>query len=226
MVPRKWACLMGIENRDYVRGSSSGYDGYGYSGGVYSPGMPPACKWILILTIAVFVVQLVWTTGLSEARIEQYRTEITKSLEDEGATPEQVDQVLRHELPRLARERDSVAKDAFELAPDKVFPGLQVWRLVTYAFCHDEHSPWHILLNMLIFWYFAPTLERMYGTREFVWFYLTSGGSGGVGIHCLGTVPGENEPRDRGFRRGDGGFDALRHALSQASPQDLGHHSD
>ena len=63
---------------------------------------------------------------------------------------------------------------AFELAPDKVLHSFQIWRLVTYAFCHDDNSVWHIVFNMLFLWFFGPTLERMYGTREFVSFYLTA----------------------------------------------------
>jgi membrane associated rhomboid family serine protease len=171
---------MGIENRDYVRGSSSGYDGYGYSGGLYSPGMPPACKWILILTIAVFVVQLVWTTGPSEAEIEQFRKVVVDSIEQTGAEQEQIDQYVRIRVRQYERDRNSVLQRAFQLAPDKVFPGLQLWRLVTYAFCHDEGSPLHILFNMLLFWFFAPTLERMYGTREFTWFYLMGAVAAGL----------------------------------------------
>jgi len=59
-----------------------------------------------------------------------------------------------------------------DLAPDDVRHG-QIWRLVTYAFCHDTHGlPLHILFNMLFLYWFGATLERMYGTREFVLFYL------------------------------------------------------
>jgi membrane associated rhomboid family serine protease len=185
---------MGIENRDYVRGSSSGYDGYGYSGGTYSPGMPPACKWILILTIAVFVVQLVWTVGPSDVQIERHRKQIVESLERQGADEEQIDEYLRYEMRRFERDRYSVAQSALELAPDKVFPGLQVWRLVTYAFCHSEQTVWHIVLNMLIFWFFAPTLERMYGTREFAWFYMMGAVAAGLAFIGLEMFLGKLNP--------------------------------
>lgn len=184
---------MGIENRDYVRGSSSGYDG-GYSGGYYSPGMPPACKWILITTIAVFVVQLVWTKGPSEAQIERYQKQLVESLERQGAEPEEIDQFVRHEMRRFERDRYSVLQSAFELAPDKVVPGLQLWRLVTYAFCHSEQTVWHIVLNMLIFWFFAPTLERMYGTREFAWFYLVGAVAAGLAFIGLEMFLGKMSP--------------------------------
>ncbi len=56
---------------------------------------------------------------------------------------------------------------------DHVMHG-QVWRLLTYVFCHDRHSPFALVFNMVALWYLGSTLERMYGSREFLWFYLVS----------------------------------------------------
>jgi len=50
----------------------------------------------------------------------------------------------------------------------------QVWRLLTYAFCHDPKDIMHILFNMLFLWWFGKALENMYGGREFLIFYLTA----------------------------------------------------
>ena len=58
-------------------------------------------------------------------------------------------------------QRTSVIQNVFELSPDKVFPGFQVWRLVTYAFCHAPQEKWHIIGNMMALRFFGPTLERM-----------------------------------------------------------------
>ncbi len=75
-----------------------------------------------------------------------------------------------------------------DLAPDDVRHG-QIWRLVTYAFCHDTHGlPLHILFNMLFLYWFGATLERMYGTREFVLFYLAGAlvsGAANLGLSLL-----------------------------------------
>ena len=71
-----------------------------------------------------------------------------------------------------------------ELDPESVLGG-QVWRLVTYGFCHDPHSPLHILFNMLFVLWFGATLERMYGTREFVLFYLAAVVISGVAFLAL-----------------------------------------
>lgn len=61
----------------------------------------------------------------------------------------------------------------------------ELWRLVTYAFCHDPHFrdlPWHLIFNMLVLWYFGPAMEGRYGTREFVRFYF-AGVLAAAGLH-------------------------------------------
>lgn len=68
----------------------------------------------------------------------------------------------------------------FGLDPVDVFQG-QIWRLVTYAFLHDRADLWHLLMNMLVIWWLGSTLERMYGSREFLYFYLTAAFFGGLG---------------------------------------------
>ena len=59
-----------------------------------------------------------------------------------------------------------------DLNPGATIYGLQLWRLVTYALCHDTASPFHILFNMLFVWWFGRQLEAMYGSREFLLFYI------------------------------------------------------
>ncbi len=45
-----------------------------------------------------------------------------------------------------------------------------VWTLVTAAFSHNEL--WHLAINMFVLWSFGTVLERLWGTRTFVLFYL------------------------------------------------------
>ncbi len=64
-----------------------------------------------------------------------------------------------------------------------VFPGtplmaVQLWRLVSYQFLHAYF--FHIFFNMLMLYFFGPLLERQWGTRGFVKFYLLAGAAGGV----------------------------------------------
>ncbi len=81
------------------------------------------------------------------------------------------------------RERESVIDEWFALKVDAVLSG-QVWRLVTFAFLHERYGIWHLVFNMLGVWWFGTTLERMYGSREFLWFYLTAAVFGGI-AHVL-----------------------------------------
>lgn len=46
----------------------------------------------------------------------------------------------------------------------------EVWRLLTYGFCHAGIS--HIFWNMFGLWIFGKYLEPIYGSREFLAFYL------------------------------------------------------
>jgi membrane associated rhomboid family serine protease len=47
-----------------------------------------------------------------------------------------------------------------------------VWTLVTAAFSHNEI--WHLAINMFVLWSFGTVLERLWGTRLFVIFYLVA----------------------------------------------------
>ena len=55
---------------------------------------------------------------------------------------------------------------------------LQVWRLVTYQFLHGDML--HILFNMIGLFFLGPTLERHWGSKKFLIFYLGCGTAGGV----------------------------------------------
>lgn len=69
--------------------------------------------------------------------------------------------------------RVQVVTEALDLNPTAVIHG-EVWRLLTYAFCHDTGNLLHIVFNMLFLAWLGSTLEAMYGTREFVLFYLVA----------------------------------------------------
>ncbi len=66
----------------------------------------------------------------------------------------------------------------FSVYPATVLTSLQIWRLVTYQFLHD--GTWHIFGNMLILFFFGPMLERLWGSRKFLTFYLVCGAIGGL----------------------------------------------
>ena len=53
------------------------------------------------------------------------------------------------------------------------------WGAVTYMFLHGDL--WHLLLNMLVLFFFGPPLERRWGSSEFFKYYLLCG-LGGVAL--------------------------------------------
>jgi membrane associated rhomboid family serine protease len=68
--------------------------------------------------------------------------------------------------------------DTFDLNPTKVLSG-ELWRLVTYSFLHSPESWLHLGFNMLFLWWFGSDLETIYGSREFLTFYLVAALAGG-----------------------------------------------
>jgi membrane associated rhomboid family serine protease len=100
------------------------------------------CTRILIVTIAVYVAQIVTSDG-SDSHVTAW----------------------------LAVTTDTI-------------PRLQVWRLLTYAFCHSPFEPLHIVFNMWILWIFGRRIELKYGSREFLLFYLVAALCASV-LYCL-----------------------------------------
>lgn len=72
----------------------------------------------------------------------------------------------------------------------------EVWTLLSYGFLHDLGGIQHILFNLLALFFFGPHLEKLWGTRAFLRFFLLSVVGGGllqmlaalVGSHDAGTV--------------------------------------
>jgi membrane associated rhomboid family serine protease len=52
------------------------------------------------------------------------------------------------------------------------------YQFFTYMFAHGDM--WHIFFNMLTFSSFAPILERQWGDKKFLFFYLATGIGAGV----------------------------------------------
>ncbi len=111
-----------------------------------------ACKWLIGINVACFLVQV----------FTQHRVVVTEAF---GEVVAGMDPGWFSRL--------------FELDAEAVAGG-QVWRLLTYAFLHDTGSLWHIAFNMLFLWWFGADLEDVYGTREFLTFYLVAAVLGGA----------------------------------------------
>jgi membrane associated rhomboid family serine protease len=74
----------------------------------------------------------------------------------------------------------------FAVNPITVGRALQLWRLVSYQFLHG--SAMHLFLNMLGLFFFGPTLERHWGSKRFIAFYLLCGVVGGLSYYFLALV--------------------------------------
>jgi membrane associated rhomboid family serine protease len=74
------------------------------------------------------------------------------------------------------------------LQPVAVLGHLSLWQLGTYMFLHG--GIFHLLFNMLALWMFGVELERMWGTRYFARYYLTTGVGAAVLTVLLSLMPG------------------------------------
>jgi len=73
---------------------------------------------------------------------------------------------------------DTLLTSWFSVYPATFLKTLQVWRLVTYQFLHGYML--HILFNMIGLFFLGPTLERHWGSKKFLVFYLSCGIVGGL----------------------------------------------
>jgi membrane associated rhomboid family serine protease len=132
---------MGIYSRDYIR------EDYGPRGGAWRDAN--VVKWLIIVNVAVFVLQLVWQVPVPY-------NEVYDGVVYEGEAYE----------PAI--------NDWLALNRSAVFRG-QIWRLITYEFLHAHDGPWHLFWNMLGLYWCGRKVEDYYGSREFLLFYLAAG---------------------------------------------------
>jgi membrane associated rhomboid family serine protease len=103
---------------------------------------------------------------------------------------EAVEEMQRH----LPGRRQSIVQEWFELDPKKTVEQGQIWRLVTSAFCHQRAALWNILFNMIVLFWFGQRLERMYGSTEFLLFYLAAAVCAPLAYLALAYHDGTNTP--------------------------------
>lgn len=171
---------MGINDRDYVRNDPRGGD----------PGLfahAPMTKVLVLANIVVFVLQIVAVRDMSSDEIRQQMTfPMVDLMERDGdgriivraPTQKEIDAQTRM-MERFARSaahggflRVHFVEDWLALDTNDVVRHGQVWRLVTYGFCHDTSSLWHIAFNMLALYSFGALIESMLGGREYLLFYF------------------------------------------------------
>jgi membrane associated rhomboid family serine protease len=169
---------MGVADRDYIRQPAGG-------GGFFdwSPGTAMVCKRLIAANIIVFLLQIFVTRPMTPADLRSH-------FGDRGA---EQNKELEKDFESARWPRVSYVDEWCQLDTRKVLHG-QVWRLVTSAFCHERMSVWHILFNMLFLWWFGKTLEMMYGSREFLLFYLSAAVIAGLCFMGLQLITGDRVP--------------------------------
>ncbi len=70
--------------------------------------------------------------------------------------------------------------DELPLAPGDTFARLHLWQLLSYIGLHDLHGLGHIVGNLLALWFLGPVLERRWGARDFLQFFVLAGVGAGV----------------------------------------------
>src|SRR5262249_37377895 len=109
------------------------------------------CKWLIAINVICFIIQMVTRPQAG----------------------------MRHGGLLGRGPETDLFTDALILNVDAVLHG-QVWRLLTYAFLHETAIWQHIVFNMLFLWWFGSDIEDIYGSAEFLAFYLLSAFLGGV----------------------------------------------
>jgi membrane associated rhomboid family serine protease len=61
------------------------------------------------------------------------------------------------------------------LHPRAVVESLEVWQLFTAFWLHDPGSVWHVLINMVLLFFFGRSVETYLGGRRFLVLYLGGG---------------------------------------------------
>ncbi len=92
---------------------------------------------------------------------------------------------------QLVTIRSGIVESWLALGLGDVTSRFQIWRLVTYAFCHDPDSILHILFNMYLLYITGRRIQSIYGPQEFLLFYLAAAVFSGLAFVLLELVLGQ-----------------------------------
>lgn len=73
-----------------------------------------------------------------------------------------------------------------------IFQRGEIWQLLTATFLHD--GMYHILWNMVFFWMVGRDMESLYGTRDFVFLYLSAAVISTLGWALVDLYNGRGHP--------------------------------
>ena len=90
-------------------------------------------------------------------------------------------------LLQVLTQRWINAADWFGVVPVRVLHGW-IWQPFTYMFLHSPGDPFHLLFNMLMLWMFGGELERHWGGRAFLRYYIVCGAGAGIAAVIFGLA--------------------------------------
>ena len=79
-------------------------------------------------------------------------------------------------------------EDWLEASPEAIFQHGRIWQLWTATFLHS--GIFHILGNMWFLWLVGREMESLYGSRDFLAFYLLAGGVSTLGWAGIAALSG------------------------------------
>ena len=85
-------------------------------------------------------------------------------------------------LVMITGGRQSPLYGWLSLWPAKAY---MIWQFLTFQFMHADFR--HIVMNLIALYFFGPPLERLWGRRRFLTFYLVSGAFAGL---CYMAIAG------------------------------------
>jgi membrane associated rhomboid family serine protease len=85
-------------------------------------------------------------------------------------------------IPRI----EYIQYEYFSVYPKDIKTSMQLWRYITYQFLHGSLG--HIFVNMFVLYFFGTMLEKMWGSKKFLTFYLICGMTGGIFYPVLAHI--------------------------------------
>jgi membrane associated rhomboid family serine protease len=81
----------------------------------------------------------------------------------------------------------------FALTPVLVLKDHWYWQILTSVFLHDGKDFLHLAVNMYLLWVFGPRVERIFGSRNFLFFYLATGIAGSLLSLMMRSIMGYSD---------------------------------
>ena len=77
----------------------------------------------------------------------------------------------------------------FLLYPYEVIKNFKIWQLLTYGLFHDLRSPFHLIINALMFWWIGKSVNLIMGNKRYLILIITSVFIGGL-FYCVWAMTG------------------------------------